>query len=398
MNSPMAENTRPGYRLPPGGNTQERGQNHASLPEISSESSGIKNKDGRNMSRTPRASPPLGIPCASEPNTLGVQYRSEHVKIIHWHRPITPGSKSCPIKVEDEEDSSSVKIEEDSPRAHFLPHTPNRKSPSSRELHEPFSTLPKGPAIPLKKQTADAQSMGNDDVGGSSLKTFATCLGVAKDVKSIVASPKTAIAFLGCFLSSEPFWRKSRDHDRAPDREFWMRMVSKFNTCGHRHRITWQTARTLALTLCGRKYRNFVLNRLERCNERSRLAAILYECRGMSNRRKRVQQQSTLKATKDMPNDYQRITAPTVTEQVDGSAVRQEPRRDVLERKPRTLEDREKLLQTLSQTISRPPHAEEQEKNGKLIDNQRLEQRVIQLEHALMDFNGHDLIINHYHN
>ncbi|KAJ2995949.1 hypothetical protein NUW58_g1135 [Xylaria curta] len=261
----------------------------------------------------------------------------ENVQIIHFdfskYRASTPGSESHPIKIED------------SPNAYPSPSIHTRGLSS---LQDPIS----GPAMPAMQhdyQSDDVSRIQNENTDGNPLMVIPANPVSSAAVSSITTSPKAATIFLHCFLASERYWLRSRDHDMDPDIKFWKKIVEHFNAKPHGYRIdAWLTARHIATTLCSQPYKTQVEQQLPgAADELSGLVSVIEDCRLLSQRR-RLRQLSRFEKVKTSVSD----TAP-----------RKVLQRSVLERIPQTLEDHKKLMDVLATKCSESTQIKDDEEN-----------------------------------
>ncbi|KAI0466934.1 hypothetical protein F4859DRAFT_518554 [Xylaria cf. heliscus] len=282
-------------------------------------------RPGQIESSTDNSSHELSFHSAPEPAApWEAEHQPEHVEIIHFdfskYKPSTPGSKSHPIKIEDSPNASSLSL----------------IRTLKTYIHQgPLSPLPKESATQqYDYQSDDPSRVDNDPTGGSSFMIFPEDLVLSEGVTSVITSPKAATRFLHCFLASEKYWLKSLDHDMDPDVRFWKTIVERFNADPLECSISkWQTARAIATTLCSQPYKTQVEQQLPGVNdELSNLISAIQDCRRMSQRRRWGQRSS-------FENMKTRIR---------GVAVIHDTQKCVLGRKPQTLEDQKKLLQTLA--------------------------------------------------
>ncbi|KAI8950535.1 hypothetical protein F4801DRAFT_344047 [Xylaria longipes] len=309
--------------------------------------------------------PDLGLQDAHEPTApQGVEYEPRHVQIVHFdfskYRPSTPGSKTHPIKIED------------SPKAcSSLPVHTRKVSIYQEPLTLP-ALHPKESAIRHDYQSGDASQVVDDHADGSSFMILPADLVLSEGVTSIITSPKAATLFLHCFLASEKYWLKSLDHDMDPDVKFWKNIVKRFNADPHGYSINaWLTARAIATTLCSQPYKAQVEQQLPGVGgELSTLISAIEDCRRMSQRR-RWGQRSGFENVKTF---------------VGGMAVGQDVRKGVLGRKPQTLEDQKKLLQTLATVCAESTHTTapkiDNPKVGPGLNNQNKRERAHLQPHA----------------
>ncbi|KAI0449120.1 hypothetical protein F5B21DRAFT_63838 [Xylaria acuta] len=292
-------------------------------------------RQGQIENSTANASPDLGFQAARELTVpQEIDYLPEHVEIIHFdfnkYKPSTPGSKSHPIKIEDSPMSSAS-----------LPIEARKATIYQESLALPV-LLPEESAVRHDYRSSGTSHVENDDADGSSFMILPADLVLSEGVTSIIASPKAATTFLHCFLASEKYWLKSLDHDMDPDEKFWKSIIKRFNADPHGYSIkAWLTARAIATTLCSQPYKAQVAQQLPGVDdELSHLISAIEDCRRMSQRR-RWGQLSGFGYAKT---------------RIGGMAVRQDAQRGVLGRKPQTLEDQKKLLQTLATRCAESTH------------------------------------------
>ncbi|TGJ83040.1 hypothetical protein E0Z10_g5728 [Xylaria hypoxylon] len=280
------------------------------------------------------ASPNLALQNAFKPTITQEAQGSQpgHARITHFdftrYTPSTPGSESHPIKIEDSPDTSLSWLTR--PRKMLVHQEP---------LALPVTRL----AIQHDYQASDANYIEKENPDGSSLTILPTGLEMSVRGISIIASPKAATSFLHCFLAAEKHWLKSRDHDIDPDIKFWRIFVARFNANPFGYQIdTWLTARKIATTLCGQPYKIQVRQQTTSADDStSRLISAIEDCRRMSIRR-RWGQQSGLENIETSSDD--------ITTEEDAQKC-------ILGRKPKTIEDQEKLIQALQKRCAESGHS-----------------------------------------
>ncbi|KAI0437352.1 hypothetical protein F4803DRAFT_556088 [Xylaria telfairii] len=288
--------------------------------------SNLSKRQGQIGSSAGDASPDLGFQGAYEPTMP--EHAETQPRIIHFdfskYKASTPGSESCPIKIED-----------------------SPKTSSSLPIHgwiacvdqEPLGLSmppPDQPAIWHGYPSGDTSQVKNGHAGKSSFMILPADLLLSEGVTSITTSPKAATTFLRCFLASEKYWLRSLDHDMDPDTRFWGNILKQFNAGPHGYSINgWPTARAIATTLCSESYKVQVEQQLPGVDdELSTLISAIVDCRCMSQRRRRGQRPSIGKAKTS----------------TDGVAVRGDAK-GVLGKKPQTLEDQNNLIQALGTMV-----------------------------------------------
>ncbi|GAW23097.1 hypothetical protein ANO14919_126470 [Xylariales sp. No.14919] len=249
-----------------------------------------------------------------------------HIQITHFdfseYRPSTPGSKSHPIKIEGSPGASpSWPISSRKPSTHQEP------------LALPTSCLDT-PAIRHDHQFDDANYMRGGRREGDSLVPLPAGLGELSATEiSIMASPKAATTILYLFLAAEEYWIRSHDHDMDPDINFWKKLVAQFNLNTLGDRVdTWVTARRIVTHLCDEPYKAHLRQQSHITNDIYRLISVIDDCCEMSKYR-RWEWQSGFKNIK---------TSSSNNINSEGDA-----QKDILERRPQTIEDHKKLIQAL---------------------------------------------------
>ncbi|KAJ8114601.1 hypothetical protein ONZ43_g4862 [Nemania bipapillata] len=180
-------------------------------------------------------------------------------------------------------------------------------------------------------QPSDTNYIEKQHPDGGLLIALGADLAPSAAVTSIITSVTAATTFLHCFLAAEAQWLRSCDHDMDPDIRFWKGIASRFNAHSHGYSIdAWLTARVIAVTLCGEPYKMQVQKQVSiEGLELSGLLSAIQDCRRMSHRRRR---------------GHLKTARAFVSNIAGGDQIQ----KDVLGRKPQTLEDQKKLLEALA--------------------------------------------------